>query len=53
MPAKSKAQFHWLHTDSAKKGLGSAGQKEWINSTGSPKKLPDKKRPVIIRKRES
>lgn len=43
MPAKSKAQFRWLHTDSAKKALGKSGVKEWIGSTGSPKKLPERK----------
>lgn len=51
MPAKSKAQFRWLHTASAKKALGAAGQKEWIGATGSPKNLPEKKKPVIIRKK--
>jgi hypothetical protein len=44
MPAKSQAQFRWLHTDSAKKALGSAGVSEWLNATGSPNKLPEKKK---------
>lgn len=43
MPAVSKAQFRWLHTEDAKKQLGSAGQKEWIGATGSPKGLPERK----------
>jgi hypothetical protein len=43
MPAVSKAQFRWLHTDSAKKALGASGVKEWESATGSPKGLPEKK----------
>jgi hypothetical protein len=50
MPAKSKAQFRWLHTASAKKALGAAGVKEWEGATGSPKSLPEK---VKTRKRGS
>jgi hypothetical protein len=42
VPAKSKAQFRWLHTEDAKKKLGSAGVKEWEGATGSPKSLPEK-----------
>jgi hypothetical protein len=42
MPAKSKAQFRWLHTDDAKKKLGAKGVKEWEGATGSPKALPEK-----------
>jgi hypothetical protein len=45
MPAKSKAQFRWLHTESAKKALGAAGVKEWEGATGSPKGLPEKVKP--------
>jgi hypothetical protein len=48
LPAKSKAQFRWLHTDDAKKALGKAGVKEWEGATGSPKNLPEK---VTLRKR--
>ena len=44
MPAVSKAQFRWLHTDSAKKALGKGGQKEWLDATGSPEHLPERKR---------
>jgi len=43
MPAESKAQFRWLHTDDAEKKLGSAGVDEWIGATGSPKDLPERK----------
>src|SRR5208282_882407 len=43
MPATSKAQFRWLHTDDAKKALGKKGQEEWLGATGSPKNLPEKK----------
>lgn len=39
MPAKSKAQFRWLHTADAKRQLGAAGQREWISSS-NPSKLP-------------
>ena len=46
MPAKSKAQFRWLHTADAKKQLGASGVKEWIGATGSPKSLPEKKSPA-------
>lgn len=42
MPAKSQAQFRWLHTADAKKKLGAAGVKEWEGATGSPKNLPEK-----------
>ena len=44
MPAESKAQFRWLHTDDAKKQLGESGVKEWLGATGSPKGLPERKR---------
>lgn len=43
MPAKSQAQWRWLHTASAKKALGKSGQAEWIGATGSPSNLPEKK----------
>jgi hypothetical protein len=44
MPATSKAQFRWLHTDDAKKQLGKFGVEEWIGATGSPKSLPERKK---------
>jgi hypothetical protein len=44
MPAESKAQFRWLHTDDAKEKLGNSGVKEWIGATGSPKGLPERKK---------
>jgi hypothetical protein len=44
IPAKSKAQFRWLHTDDAKKQLGAAGVKEWEKATGNPKSLPERKK---------
>jgi hypothetical protein len=50
MPAKSKAQFRWLHTKDAKKQLGASGVKEWESATGSPKSLPEK---VSLRKRNT
>lgn len=43
MPAESKAQFRWLHTEDAKEKLGKSGAEEWISATGSPKGLPEKK----------
>jgi hypothetical protein len=42
VPAVSQAQFRWLHTNSAKKALGSGGVKEWIGATGSPSGLPER-----------
>ena len=45
MPAVSKQQFKWLHTDDAKEKLGEKAASEWIDATGSPKKLPEKKKP--------
>jgi hypothetical protein len=45
MPAVSQRQFRWLHTDDAKEKLGSEGVKEWESATGSPKDLPETKRP--------
>lgn len=53
MPAQSKAQFRWLHTDSAKKALGSKGVNEWIGATGSPKGLPEKKSNAFEKAKES
>lgn len=50
MPATSKAQFRWLHTDSAKKALGKSGVKEWIGATGSPKGLPERKSTSWVKK---
>jgi hypothetical protein len=44
MPAESKAQFRWLHTDDAKEKLGDSGVKEWLGATGSPKGLPERKK---------
>lgn len=44
MPATSKAQFRWLHTKDARNALGVKGVEEWINATGSPKKLPERKK---------
>ena len=44
MPATSKSQFRWLHSDDAKKALGATGVKEWIGATGSPKDLPERKK---------
>jgi len=44
MPAVSKAQFRWLHTEDAKKQLGKSGADEWLSATGSPKGLPEKKK---------
>jgi hypothetical protein len=44
MPADSKAQFRWLHTEDAAKKLGTAGVKEWESATGSPKGLPERKK---------
>lgn len=44
MPATSKAQFRWLHTDDAKKQLGAKGVKEWEQATSSPKSLPERKK---------
>jgi len=43
MPAVSKKQFAWLHTEDAKEKLGSSGVAEWIDATGSPSNLPEKK----------
>lgn len=43
MPAVSKAQFRWLHTEDAKKKLGKSAVNEWESATGSPKDLPEKK----------
>jgi hypothetical protein len=51
MPAESKSQFRWLHTEDAKKKLGESGIKEWIAATGSPSNLPEKKAPGLGRKR--
>ena len=45
MPAESKAQFRWLHTEDAKKKLGESGVQEWESATGSPKGLPERKAP--------
>ena len=45
MPAKSKAQFRWLHTEDAKEQLGKDGVKEWLGATSSPKNLPERKKP--------
>jgi hypothetical protein len=42
MPAVSKAQARWLHTKSAEKALGKSGVKEWIESTGNIKDLPER-----------
>jgi len=33
MPAKSPAQWRWLHTEDAKKQLGEMGVSEWEEST--------------------
>lgn len=44
MPATSKAQFRWLHTEDAKDKLGKSGVAEWLGATGSPKGLPERKR---------
>jgi hypothetical protein len=44
MPAVSKAQFRWLHTDDAKKQLSKSGADEWLSATGSPKGLPERKK---------
>ena len=45
MPAVSKAQDRWLHTSSAENALGLKGVKEWLAATGSPKNLPERKKP--------
>jgi hypothetical protein len=50
VPAKSKAQFRWLHTEDAKKKLGAKGVKEWEGATKGPKALPER---VSTRKRSS
>ena len=44
MPAESKAQFRWLHTEDAEKKLGKSGVSEWLGATGSPKGLPERKK---------
>ncbi len=44
MPAESKAQFRWLHTEDAKEKLGSSGVNEWLGATGSPKGIPERKK---------
>ena len=44
MPATSKAQFRWLHAENAENALGLKDVKEWLASTGSPKKLPEHKK---------
>lgn len=44
MPAVSRKQFRWLHTQDAKNALGLKGVKEWISATGSPKNLPERKK---------
>jgi len=41
MPATSKKQFRWLHTEDAKEKLGDEGVEEWESATGSPKDLPE------------
>lgn len=51
MPAVSKAQFRWLHTEDAKKKLGAAGVREWEGATVSPKSLPERKKRGILTKR--
>jgi hypothetical protein len=53
MPATSKSQFRWLHTEDAKKKLGESGVNEWISATGSPKGLPEKKSSGFGRKKKS
>ena len=50
MPATSKAQFRWLHTDDAKNALGMKGVKEWVGATGSPKNLPERKKNATVSK---
>ena len=45
MPAVSKAQSRWLKDSSAENALGLKGVKEWIAATGSPKLLPERKKP--------
>lgn len=52
MPAESKAQFRWLHTEDAKKKLGESGVSEWLGATGSPRGLPERKAPGFGRKKE-
>ena len=52
MPAESKAQFRWLHTEDAKEKLGKAGTDEWLSATGSPKGLPERKAPGLGRKKK-
>jgi hypothetical protein len=44
VPAESKAQFRWLHTDDAKEKLGAKGVSEWLGATGSPKGRPERKK---------
>jgi hypothetical protein len=44
VPAESKAQFRWLHTEDAKEKLGKAGVSEWLGATDSPKELPERKK---------
>ena len=52
MPAVSKAQFRWLHTEDAKKQLGKSGTDEWLSATGSPKGLPERKAAGLGRKKK-
>ena len=50
MPAESKDQWRWLHTDDAKNALGLKGVKEWLSSTGSPKNLPERVKNAKVRR---
>lgn len=49
MPAVSKSQFRWLHTEDAKQKLGKEGVTEWEDATGSPKNLPEKTHKKSVR----
>jgi hypothetical protein len=52
MPAVSKAQFRWLHTEDAKKKLGESGVQEWEGATSSPKSLPERKSAGLGKKKK-
>lgn len=50
MPAVSEKQRRWLYTPSAKKALGSAGAKEWQDSSKGLK-LPERAGKRMTRKK--